>query len=108
LPSDPGDRDTDADGDTMSNWQEYVAGTEPTNALSYLKVESLVPGQPASLQFEAVSNRTYTVQFTDDLTAGPWLRLADLPAYATNRTVTVSDPQAIPNRFYRLITPRPR
>jgi hypothetical protein len=108
LSGDATDRNADADADRMSNWEEYVAGTDPTNALSYLKVEPVDPLAPAAFRFVAVSNRTYTVQFTDDLAAGPWLKLADLPAHATNRTVTVAEPEYRSSRFYRLITPRQR
>jgi hypothetical protein len=32
--------DVDADGDGAPNWQEYLAGTNPTNALSCLKFSS--------------------------------------------------------------------
>src|SRR5207249_3652446 len=41
------DRDLDSDGDGMSNLQEYLAGTDPTNALSRLTVSlSGAPGSP--------------------------------------------------------------
>jgi hypothetical protein len=97
----------DADGDGMANWQEYVAGTDPTNALSCLKVEASLEGPGAMLRFGAISNRTYTIQYTDYLSAGgPWITLVDLPARATNRTEFISDPAFATNRFYRIQTPR--
>ena len=97
----------DADGDGMNNLAEYLAGTDSTNANSYLRIDlSAVPGI-ATVQFAAVSNRTYTVQYTDTLpAAGPWARLADFLARATNRVETIPDPGWTSNRFYRAVTPR--
>ena len=95
----------DADGDGMSNWAEYIAGTIPTNALSYLRVEPMIPGSPRNLQFLAVSNRTYSIERIDRLGSDPWLKLADVVARTNSRLETVVDPQPVTNRFYRLVTP---
>ena len=99
------DANTDADGDTMSNRDEYIAGTDPQDNTSYLKIESLAGGGPATISFLAVSNRTYTIQSTDDLGAPAWIKLGDFPARATNWPASLIDPGANPNRFYRLVTP---
>jgi hypothetical protein len=53
-----------------------------------------------------VSNRTYTVQFTDQLNSGAWSRLADIVARANNRVESFTDPAWTTNRFYRVVTPR--
>ncbi len=95
----------DADGDGMLNWQEYVAGTNPTNALSYLKIDTLT-ARPATLGFLAVSNRTYTVRFSDRVAGGQWQTLAHVPARATNRLELIPDPAYATNRFYRVVTPQ--
>lgn len=96
----------DADGDGSSNRAEFLAGTDPTNALSYLKIDSISAPGSASLAFGTISNHTYTVQFTDALDAGAWSRLADVPARASNRVEQVLDPNYTTNRFYRLATPQ--
>lgn len=104
LPNNPGDRNLDLDGDGLSNWEEYVAGTDPADAQDYVRVDlSVLPGQ-AAVQFHAVSNRTYTVEYTDQLGA-PWLRLADFSARSTNRIESFPDPVWTTNRSYRLVTP---
>lgn len=96
----------DLDLDGMSNRAEYLAGTDPANSLSYLKIEqSVVPGT-ATVQFAGVSNHTYSVQFTDDLGAAAWSKLTDLAARSTNYTQQILDPTWTTNRFYRLATPR--
>jgi hypothetical protein len=103
---DPNDALLDADGDGMQNWKEFVAGTLPHDATSYLKVTRLTanPG-PATVTFNAVSNRSYTVQFTDALGTS-WSSLQSLTPRTTNRVISVIDPAA-PNaaRFYRLAIP---
>jgi hypothetical protein len=96
----------DPDGDGLGNHAEYFAGTDPTNALSYLKIDSIAVNGSAVISFGTISNRTYTVQFTDALTTGGWSRLLDVAAHATNRVEQVIDPNYTTNRFYRLATPK--
>ncbi len=97
------DAGIDSDGDGMRNFDEYVAGTDPRDPQSYLKVEQ--PIGPALVSFQALSNRTYTVQFTDDLAPNSWQGLTHIPARATNSLITVTDPDSRPRRVYRLATP---
>lgn len=98
------DASVDSDLDGLSNRAEYLAGTDPKDALSHLQVDQITGG-PATLQFSAVSNRTYSVQFKGSLDAPAWQKLIDVGARSTNRIETVIDPEATPGRFYRLATP---
>jgi hypothetical protein len=106
APDNPADAQLDSDGDGLSNRAEYLAGTNPTNALSYLRIDSLSVGSGAMISFGTVSNRAYTVQFSDRLGGGSWSRLVDVPARVSNRVEQVTDPNYTTNRFYRLATPR--
>ena len=100
------DPNADSDGDGMRNWQEYQAGTNPTNALSCLKVEiGAIPGW-AALSFGAASNLTYTLQYQDRLGGGVWANFADVVARSSNRVETLTDTNWAPGRFYRVVTPR--
>ena len=100
------DAGIDSDGDGMTNGQEYQAGTNPTDASSYLKIHSINATGGLTLTFGAISNRTYSVQYNDVPGGVAWTKLLDLPARATNRVETVVDPAATTNRFYRLATPQ--
>lgn len=102
-PASAADALLDQDGDGMRTVDEYVAGTDPFDRESYLKVEQ--SGGPSVLTFLAISNRTYTIQFTDDLSSGNWQRLTHLPARSTTATATVTDPAVRPQRSYRIVTP---
>jgi hypothetical protein len=99
-------RDADSDGDTMSNWTEYLAGTDPTNAASCLKVDFISATAGANITWGAVSNRSYTVQYCDDVASQTWNRLAHVVARSTDWTATVNDPAPATYRYYRLITPK--
>jgi Immunoglobulin domain/Bacterial TSP3 repeat len=106
------DATADTDGDTLTNAQEYRAGTDPNDPSSYLKVESIVSAGAIDLrvqiEFNAVSNRTYSVMGTENVTGGSWMNIADVVATPTNRMVRVEDSQPVqsPPRFYRLVTPK--
>src|SRR5439155_9753968 len=41
-PNDPADAQLDFDLDGQSNWQEYIAGTDPQDRQSFLKVQQIV------------------------------------------------------------------
>ncbi len=95
----------DLDGDGMSNRAEYIAGTDPANAASYLRIEQGITPGIATVWLAAVSNRTYSVQFTDNLNSGLWTRLASVLARSTNHIESFVDPTWTTNRFYRAVVP---
>ncbi|HXG49635.1 MAG TPA: lamin tail domain-containing protein [Methylomirabilota bacterium] len=105
-PSNAADATLDGDGDEMSNGEEYLAGTDPNDPLSYLKIDSIRSDRGAAITFGARAGRTYSVQYADQM-EGPWIRLADVVAPAEDRAETLVDPTSKTNRFYRLVTPRP-
>jgi hypothetical protein len=96
--------DTDNDGST--NLEEYQAGTDPTDPASVLRIESIHVGESVTVEFPAVSNKTYTVQYTDDFNPIEWLTLADVLPRSSNRTEVVIDPVSRNQRHYRVVTPR--
>jgi hypothetical protein len=104
-PNDPADATGDLDGDGMSNYAEYLAGTDPTNPNSYLRVDQNTMQGMATVIVAAVSNRTYTVQYTDKLPAVSWSKLADIFARSTNHVEMIKDPAWTTNRFYRVALP---
>jgi hypothetical protein len=107
-----GDAAGDADGDGLTNLEEYRAGTNPRDAQDFLKIESIESEIAVSgttrVSFLAVSNRTYTVEYRDSLLPGAWSRHTDITAATTNRMVQLIDspPAAVTKRYYRLATPR--
>jgi hypothetical protein len=58
------------------------------------------------LQLGAISNRTYSIQFANQL-LGPWSKLADIPARPVDHVESVQDAMAGTNRFYRIVLPAP-
>ena len=99
----------DPDGDRFTNLQEYLAGTDPHNAQSCLKIDSITPGLGImTLRYTAISNRTYTLQYRTDLSTGAWQKLSDAGPFTITSTVQANDTFSPTNsaRFYRLTTPK--
>jgi hypothetical protein len=95
----------DADGDGMTNLEEYLAGTSPINPADNLRLLAITVSSPVTLQFNAVAGKSYSVLYSDAL-GSAWQKLADVPAASPTRLVAVTDPTPNPTgRFYRLVTP---
>jgi len=72
LPLDGSADSLDADGDGLNNWQEWKAGTNPTNAASVLKMSS--PSNTVSsttIKWQSVSGVLYFLQRGRDFSAQP-------------------------------------
>jgi Tol biopolymer transport system component len=97
----------DADGDGVTNLEEYLAGTDPTAAASFFKLQiTPVSAGRTSLTWLAMPGRGYQVQYKDDLSDPFWQAAAGAPSFAGNQgafTVPVSQP----NRFYRIVLTNP-
>lgn len=97
----------DLDGDGMTNFEEYLAGTNPKDATSALRFQQIsTQGNNVILQFLASSNRTYSLLYKSSLPDVSWIKLTDVPGFSTNRVVTITN-AVLSNatRFYRLVTP---
>ena len=102
-----GNPSADPDLDQQSNLQEYIAGTDPTDPNSYLKVQAITSSGGALLQFVMRSNHTYTIQTRNSWDLAPWQKVSDFPALPTNRLVTITNTvEGVESRYYRLVTPR--
>jgi hypothetical protein len=90
----------------MSNRDEFVAGTNPTNAASVLKL-TFISTNNAVLRFIAESNHFYAVECRTNLTTAPWIALTNLVGSTLVRTafVNVPYPPADDERYYRIVTP---
>ena len=88
----PGD---DADGDGLSNLNEYLAGTyafDPADGFT-LSIRG-TPGAGAGLEFTAVRGRTYTVVASNDFQswdAQSFVLQGDAPGASPRRSFTVAD-----------------
>jgi hypothetical protein len=106
--NDPADAGADLDQDGLTNAEEYLAGTNPNDNSSYLKIDSLTLAGAATITFATVARRTYALEFAESLQAGPgsWHVLAEFPARTTNAVESIADSRYNLRRFYRLATPR--
>jgi hypothetical protein len=95
--------DLDADGHT--DLQEFLAGTDPTNDASILRVLTLtrLQGGAKTILWSAVPGRVYRVQYKNSLSQSSWIELPPLVT-ATTSTASTTDNNITPaNRFYRVI-----
>jgi len=94
---------TDADADHLSNRQEFLAGTDPLDAASALRIVS-APREEGGLviRFTSVAGKGYRIERTATL-GGPWNTVVQLVP-GTGEPVEVTDTSATQGGpwFYRI------
>ncbi len=96
----------DFDQDGQTNHQEFLVGTDPTNQGSVFRTMTVAPvggGNPLIL-WTGGSDRTYRVEYKDDLGAPAWTTLSGTVSW-NGQTGSMVDPggSGQPQRFYRVV-----
>jgi hypothetical protein len=94
----------DSDGDGVPDWMEMLAGTDPYNPNSFLRITDLVSGNPVELVWSSVPYKGYQVLATTNFSS-PMALIAGavIPGDPSNAVTRWFDlaPDAT-NRFYRI------
>lgn len=68
--------DMDSDGDGIPNWKEFIAGTNPKDALSKLQFVAsklaMTEGVGDRLEWVTAPGKTYIIEGSDNIVNGPW------------------------------------
>jgi hypothetical protein len=95
----------DADGDGCNNWQEYLAGTDPTDPASSFKNIGTDPGaaqQPSDcvISWPSVSGKQYVIERSSSLFPPNWIPVSTNTG--TGGTMEYHDLAGGGVRFYRV------
>ena len=93
----------DTDGDGQNNWAEFLAGTDPTDARSALRIVAIVSvGSDTRVYFVSVGGKYYSLERCDFI-GGPWTDIVtNIPGNAAVQWVKDSGGAVVPSAFYRL------
>jgi hypothetical protein len=95
----------DADGDGCNNWQEYIAGTDPTDPTSFFKNIGTDPSaaQQSSdcvISWPSVSGKQYTIERSSSLFPPNWIPVSTISGNGT--IMEYHDTSGGGVRFYRV------
>jgi sugar lactone lactonase YvrE len=94
----------DPDGDGASNWDEYVAGTDPTDPKSCLRLSSAqmltAQGLECVLRWPSVLGKQYVIESAAALEAPNWMPLST--NFGSGADLVFQDASGANARFYRV------
>jgi DNA-binding protein HU-beta len=71
-PTNAADATGNNDGDTVDNYDEYIADTDPTDSNDYFCVTAISNNSPVTVYFNSSSNRLYRMNSCSNLVDGIW------------------------------------
>lgn len=96
----------DFDGDGLNNEHEWIAGSDPTDPKSGLRVISFSrQGGTHSISWQSVSGKIYLLESKQNLaTGGAWVPLVTVPSSGATTSTQFPAPSSfsIPREFYRI------
>lgn len=109
-PHNPNDALLDNDKDGRNNLEEYLSGTDPNDPSSVLKLDVAYAKGKVQVLFNPPTGKTFTIEYTDDLSSGQWFRFMDVESQPYPRTISADAGTAVPapsggSRFYRVVKP---
>jgi hypothetical protein len=107
LPTDGSADMSDTDSDGMNNWQEWVAGTDPTDTASVLRLQAPFVALPGLLlRWNSDPSQAYYVERATSLDESPAFRViqTDIPGQVGTTTYTDTSAASMPVAFYRVGT----
>ncbi|MEM7392120.1 MAG: LamG-like jellyroll fold domain-containing protein, partial [Verrucomicrobiota bacterium] len=96
--------DPDDDNDGVSDESESIAGTDPFDESSFLRLQiDRTPTQMVqALSFFSVSNRTYFIQCRTNLLAGPWVTIrTNIPGSGEFLAIPQTN-QTLEKKYFRI------
>ncbi|HEX3798549.1 MAG TPA: matrixin family metalloprotease [Verrucomicrobiae bacterium] len=92
----------DPDHDGFNNAAEYVAGTNPTDAASFLKLDGVTHAANGNtVTWQSVASHRYQLVFSTNLVTGTWQNVGGVVT-ANGTTASELDTSTNPLRFYRI------
>ncbi len=104
------DAAADHDGDGMNNWEEWYAGTHPTNGNSYFEIMDFEQDASAAgmvLSWPSTTGRTYRLYYSSNLIEGFELLQGAVPATPMLNVFTDTVHDADQSVIYRLEINKP-
>lgn len=93
---------TDLDLDGVKTWEEYIAGTDPTNRNSMLLVDcNVLPNGRRTLSWFGIQGRVYTLEYIVSLQTNNW-KAASFESPGAGTVISITDAQLAPKYFYRV------
>jgi hypothetical protein len=105
LPTDGSADFTDGDHDGFNNYQEYRCGTDPTNALSVLRLLPPTPAAPdVTLTWASVVGVSYVLECSTNLGAAPpfFCLAMNLPGQPGTTSFSHTNGAGLGSSFYRV------
>gem|GEM_PF-6649955 len=98
-----GNPNVDSDGDGVSNYAEFVAGTSPLDPNARLTPVSITSdATTVTLTFRTVTGKRYQLEYSDDIAAPTWTNLGNVVAADSDSLVLTDAPGSSTQRYYRL------
>jgi hypothetical protein len=100
------DPNADPDGDGTTNYQEYLAGTDPKNAASRFGAVgfNVEPNGDFTISWSSILDRNYQVQRSTDLAPNSWTFVSPVkPGTGAMLTHTDTPPPQATRVFYRIM-----
>jgi hypothetical protein len=95
--------------DSLFGEDAVITSSRTWTVSTFLRIDriSLVASNSVRIEFTALANTGYTIQYRDSLTTGAWQPLVHLDPVASDHAVMYTDPipPGTATRFYRIATP---